>query len=267
MAKRYGMVLDLDRCIGCYTCVVACKMQHGTRPGVDYNQVKRIEWGEYPDAKQRFGLTMCMHCEDAPCAKACPVGAIYTTEEGVVLTDYDTCVGCGACAQACPYGQRYIVSDDVTSFEGVVLPFEEEAAKRLDVAESCTFCYGRAKAGEKPICTVHCPAQCRIFGDVNDPKSEISKYIKDHNAVQVKGTSIYYVMPKGMKRSLLPPDHIVTASAATGKNQNTIKKNDSGINAGVLAAGAIGMAALARGKYIYSQKEENQEEDRKGGDK
>ncbi len=224
MTKRYGMVLDLDRCIGCYTCVVACKMQHGTRPGIDYNQVERIEWGEYPDAKQRFKLTMCMHCEDAPCAKACSVGAIYTTEEGVVLTDYDICTGCGICAQVCPYAQRYIVSNDVTNFEGVVLPFEEEAAKRLNVAESCTFCYGRIKAGGKPICAVHCPGQCRIFGDVNDSKSEISEYIKNHNAVRIKGTGIYYVMPKGMERSLLPSDHIVTVSLVTDKNENKTKE-------------------------------------------
>lgn len=192
-----------------------------------------------------------MHCEDAPCVKVCPIGVIYTTEEGVVLTDYDICTGRRACARACPYDQRYIVSDDVTNFEGAVFPFEEEADKRLNVVERCTFCYGRVKSGGKPICIVHCPAQCRIFGDVNDPKSEISEYIKGHNAVQVKGTSIYYVMPKGMKRSLLPPDHIVTA-LATGKNQNKGKEKDSGINADVAAAGVLGMATLAGGEYIYN---------------
>ena len=85
---KFGMVLDLDRCIGCYSCVVACKMLHGTRPGIDYNAVKRVEWGEYPEAKQRFLLTMCLHCEEAPC-KRCPIGAVYTTEEDAVLTDYD----------------------------------------------------------------------------------------------------------------------------------------------------------------------------------
>lgn len=216
MAKRYGMVLNLDHCIGCYTCNVACKAFYGTRPGVDYNQVERIEWGEYPNARQKFKLTMCMHCENAPCEAICPTKATYTTAEGVVLVDYDKCIGCGACALVCPYNQRHIVKDDETNFDGVVMPFEEEAAERLNVAEKCVFCYGRVSAGEKPACTVHCPGQCRIFGDVNDPESEISKYIKEHNAIQVKGTSIYYVMSEGMDRSLLPADHIVNVSKKGG---------------------------------------------------
>lgn len=200
---KFGMVLDLDRCIGCYTCVVSCKMLHGTRPGVDYNSLTRVEWGEYPEAKQRFLLTMCMHCEGAPCEK-CPVGAVYTTEEGAVLTNYDTCIGCGICATACTYNQRFMVNDDETSFSGNVLHFEQEAANRMLVAEKCIFCYGRVKGGEDPICTVHCPGQCRIFGNLNDPESRISLYIREKNAIQIGGTRIYYVVPEGMNNALLP---------------------------------------------------------------
>lgn len=203
MAK-YGMVLNLDRCIGCYTCVVACKMCYGTRPGVDYNGVKRVEWGNYPDAHQRFQLTMCMHCEDAACVKACPIGATYTTQEGAVLVDYDKCIGCGACVTACPYGARHLVSEDQYSYPGQVLPCEEQEQGNLNLVEKCTFCHGRVQNGEKPMCTVHCPGQCRIFGDVDDPESEISKYIAEKGAVHVEGTRIWYVAPEGMPKEFLP---------------------------------------------------------------
>lgn len=260
MAKRYGMVLDLDRCIGCYTCNVACKMYYGTRPGVNYNQVERVEWGEYPDAKQRFKLTMCMHCEDAPCVEACPTEATYTSDEGVVLTDYETCIGCGACVVACPYDQRYLVEDDVTNFDGIIAPFEEDAAERLNIVEKCTLCYGRVQVGEQPICTVHCPGQCRIFGDVNDPESDISKYIKENNAINVKGTSIYYVIPEGMDRSLLPPD--LTAAAVS---TNTEEKTE-GIGTGTIVAGIAGAAAVAGGAYAYQKsKDKNTDKDKEGG--
>ncbi len=203
MAKKYGMVLDVSNCIGCYACVVACKSLFGTRPGIDYIGVASIEWGEYPNAHQVFKPSMCMHCQDAECVKACPTGASYTTEEGMVLIDYDKCIGCGACVLACPYDECYLVEDDVTHFEGVILPFEEAAANRLKIAERCTFCNGRVQAGEKPICEIQCPGQCIIFGDVNDPASDISKYIKENNAIQVEGTSVYYVTPQGMDPSML----------------------------------------------------------------
>lgn len=262
MAKRYGMVLDVDRCIGCHTCNVACKMYYGSRPEVNYNQVERVEWGEYPDAKQRFKLTMCMHCEDAPCVAACPVGATYTSDEGIVLIDYETCIGCGACVTACPYNQRNLVKDDITNFDGVIAPFEEEAASRLNIVEKCILCYGRVQAGEQPICTIHCPGQCRIFGDVNDSESDISKYIKENNAINVKGTSIYYVIPEGMDRSLLPPD--LTVAATIANVEGTKEGESEGISPVTIAAGIVGAAALAGGGYAY-KKGKDKSIDKKGG--
>ena len=195
---KYGMVLDLTRCLGCYACVVACKMCYGTRPDVNYNGVKRVEWGEYPDAHQRYQLTMCMHCENAPCVSACPVGATYKSEEGPVVMDYDKCIGCGACVNACPYDARTLVKDDETAFEGQVMVYEEESAKRLNLVEKCTMCYTRAQNGQKPMCVDHCPGRARIFGDVSDPESEISKYIAARGAKQVEGTRIWMVYPEDM---------------------------------------------------------------------
>ena len=201
---KYGMVLDLTRCLGCYACVVACKMCYGTRPGVDYNGVKRVEWGEYPDAHQRYQLTMCMHCDNAPCVEVCPVKATTKTEEGPVVMDYEKCIGCGLCVQACPYDARTLVTEDETAFDGQVMVYEEESSKRLNLVEKCTMCYARAQNGQKPMCVDHCPGRARIHGDVSDPESEISKYIAEHGAVQVEGTSIWIVAPADMPKEYLP---------------------------------------------------------------
>lgn len=271
MAKRYGMVLNIDRCIGCYACVVACKMAYGTRPGIDYNGVEPVEWGEYPNAKQRFKLTMCMHCDNAPCIEVCPVEATYQTKDGVVLIDYDKCIGCGACVTACPYDQRKLVTEDITSFEGELAPFEEESSKRLNIVEKCIYCYGRLDNGEQPMCVEHCPGQSRIFGDINDPNSEISKYIKEHDAIQVKGTSMYYVIPEGMDRNLLPQD-LDIAMASINKedlkvNEKTQEEEKSGVNVRAVA-GVVGVAAVAGGAYAISKnKLKDNDNISKGGDR
>lgn len=280
MASNYGMVLNLDRCIGCYACVVACKMCYGTRPGVNYNAVETFEWGEYPDVKQRFMLTMCNHCETPPCTEVCPVGATTKTDEGPVIVDYDMCIGCGACVEACPYGERHLVVDDETSFEGDVAPYEEESSARLNVTEKCTFCYHRVQEGMQPMCATMCPGQCRIFGDLNDPESDISLYIEDKGAIQIEGTSMYYVVPEGMDTSLLPlglvqamaahnvnePEETAsetTAGTAAESTAGSIAETeaateaaaapqDNGISPGTIAVGVAGVAAAAViGSTIY----------------
>ncbi len=229
MAK-YGMLLDLTRCLGCYSCVVACKMCYGTRPGVDYNGVKPVEWGEYPHARQRYQLPMCMHCENAPCVSVCPVAATYKTDEGPVVVDYDKCIGCGACVTACPYDARHLVTEDETSFEGAVMPYEQESAEQMNIVEKCTLCYARALNGLKPMCVDHCPGRCRIFGDVEDPQSDISKYIAEHGGVHVEGTSIWYVAPADMPEEYLPlslADALMKAKNPDAKKQELEVRNNA----------------------------------------
>ena len=129
------MVLNLNRCSGCLTCEVACKMVNGTRTGVDYTTVERVEWGQFPDAHRRYKINICMHCENASCIAACPTKASYATDEGVVLVDYDKCIGCGACVTACPYGARTLVTDQPFAFGDDPLPCEEQQADLGNIVE------------------------------------------------------------------------------------------------------------------------------------
>lgn len=271
------MLLDMSRCIGCYTCVIACKMCYGTRPGVNYNAVNTVEWGEYPNARRQYTLSMCMHCDNAPCVSVCPVGATYKTEEGPVVVDYDKCVGCGLCVANCPYGARHLVEDDETAFEGQVMNYEEESASRLKVVEKCTMCYARAQEGLKPMCVDHCPARCRTFGDVSDPESDISKKIKELGATQVEGTSIWYVAPADMPADFLPKN-LVDACAAAGitlpeaseptpapeATQAPAASADSekgGLSGGAIAGIVAGAAVIVGGVAVAAKKSKDKKED------
>jgi anaerobic selenocysteine-containing dehydrogenase/Fe-S-cluster-containing dehydrogenase component len=209
------MLIDLERCTACYACVVACKQYFGTRPGVDYNQGRMVEWGAYPDAHRRYLSTMCNHCENPPCMTSCAYGATYKAPEGPVLTIPEKCTGCGACVTACPYGQRFLTTEDETAFPGHPIPSEDASAVRLRKAEKCTLCQDRLAQGLEPICVALCPGGCRIFGDLEDPESEINYYRKLYGAIPIEGTSLFYVLPKGMDPALLPPGYDPETGALT----------------------------------------------------
>lgn len=185
---RYGMVLDLNRCIGCGACVMACKVQHGTLTGVYWCNVYTKEIGKYPQVKKRSLPMICMHCADAPCINACPTGASYRTEEGIVLVDYDKCIGCRICMSACPYYARhYNFSDQernpyYTGFE--MTPFEEVKSKNHPVGKvgKCDFCKDRLAEGKEPACVQACITKARFIGDLDDPYSEVSTLIRDKAA-------------------------------------------------------------------------------------
>lgn len=177
---RMTMLIDLTRCVGCDACTVACKQENGTPLDTFFARVLNVEVGTFPNVKRLYIPVLCNHCEDAPCLKACPNKAIFRRHDGIVLIDQDRCRGTGACVSACPYGN--IVLSDKTSWYLHEEPYEDKFVKpRLHegVARKCTYCAHRVDEGLDPACVVACPTHARIFGDVEDPESEIAVYIAE----------------------------------------------------------------------------------------
>lgn len=153
---RLGMLIDLNTCIGCHACSVACKAEFDVPLGAFRDSVKYVEAGTYPKATRHFIPVLCNQCEDAPCLNACPTGAVVRMDGGEVMIDEGDCNLNKYCMSACPYGAIYIDDDKV-------------------VAQKCTFCRHRTAEGREPACVDACPTNCRIFGDLDDPGSEIAK--------------------------------------------------------------------------------------------
>lgn len=165
------LVIDLDRCIGCGACEIACKLENDVPLGVYYNRVISIgPIGKFPDIKQYFLPTVCQNCREAPCVKVCPTGASYKTEDGQVLIDKAKCIGCKMCMVACPYGARSYNPEN-------------------KVVEKCTLCRHLQEVGDQPACVKACCTKARFFGDIDDPSSDVSK------AVAAAGAENVHSMP------------------------------------------------------------------------
>lgn len=197
---RLGMVIDLKRCIGCNACTIACKAENATPPGVFWSRVLEREVGKFPSAKRIFLPILCNHCKSPPCKEVCPTGATYQDENGIVLIDYDKCIGCRACMAACPYEVRYFWDDRRTYYPGYITPFEAVgyAKFQVGVVQKCTFCQHRLEQGLEPACVVTCPTNCRFIGDLEDPDSKVSRLIAERQGSQLLaelGTdpSVYYL--------------------------------------------------------------------------
>ncbi len=183
MAK-YGMIIDLQKCIGCNACTVACKVEHNTPNDIHYTQVLEHEAGTYPDVSRTFLPTLCNHCENPPCVPVCPTKASYVREDGIVLIDHDRCIGCGACILACPYDQRTRVDDERTVFHDGLTSFinNANAAPPSGVATKCDFCYHRVDRGDLPACVETCPTRARIFGAWDEGETPLRQYLAGHSA-------------------------------------------------------------------------------------
>jgi len=213
---RWGMVIDLKKCIGCYSCMISCKQEHFLPPGVFWNRMIVGETGKYPTVTKQMYPVLCNHCQEAACVKVCPSGATTRREDGIVIIDYDKCVGCRYCVIACPYQQRTFYADDKKEyFPGQGLTELEVIGKELYPLQAgtvvkCNFCMERVDEGIRqglepgvdrevtPACVIACPVKARYFGDLDDPDSEVSKLIKEKKGFQLHpeyGTdpSVYYI--------------------------------------------------------------------------
>ncbi len=198
---RYGMVIDLQRCIGCNACTIACKQEHSTQPGVFWSKTIVSERGTYPDARQTYQPLLCMHCAQAPCADVCPTGATQKLDNGIVIVDQQKCIGCRYCMVACPYNSRSFIFQHMVYYpDKGISPYEQATQSQhiVGTVEKCNFCVDRVQAGQLPACVLTCPADARFFGDLDDPNSEVTHLITSRGGYQLHpelGTdpSVYYL--------------------------------------------------------------------------
>ncbi len=199
---RYGMVINLQRCIGCDACAIACKQSNGTPPGIFWSHVVHKEVGKFPTAKIEYTPLLCMHCENAPCVTNCPTGASVKEENGIVHVLADKCIGCKQCIVVCPYQARWFMAQKTKGYYPAngLTPKEtvDFAGFELGKVTKCNFCMDKVSEAEEPACVRTCPATARIFGDLDDARSEPAKLLRHYESKQLApevGTnpSVYYI--------------------------------------------------------------------------
>lgn len=195
---RWGMVIDLAKCVGCDTCTISCKAENRTPPGVSYNVLLEHEQGTFPNVKRVNIPRPCMQCDKPACGQVCPVRATYKAENGIVVIDYDRCIGCRYCIAACPYGARYFdfgesYFQEMEGYNEVQAPeYGVERGNRepgkapIGTVRKCTFCFHRLQRREEPACVETCLGDARYFGDLSDPNSKVSKLAASPRAFRLK---------------------------------------------------------------------------------
>ncbi len=206
---KWAMVIDQAICTGCGHCTLACRARNDVSPDISWNRV--VPAGEV-NGKPIFISRPCMQCQNAPCVEVCPVGASYYRADGIVMMDYDRCIGCRYCEIACPYGARAFNWEEFTGPNPAVPTWGQPEVPRRPrgVPEKCSFCYQRIDRGlamgltpgvdeeATPACVVACPIGARVFGNLKDPESHVSQLLREHPSYRLRedlGTSprVYYL--------------------------------------------------------------------------
>lgn len=203
--RRWSMVIDTRKCVGCHACTVACIAENNLPPGVVYRPVVQEEIGTYPNVQLRFFPRPCMQCDNPPCVPVCPVKATWQRPDGVTTIDYDKCIGCRYCVAACPYGARtsdfgHYYTEDTPQLQ----PYEQQSNHEygktwlrsdhnspIGNARKCQFCLHRLEKGLLPECVTTCIGRANYFGDANDPTSLVAIKAKSSNQIKLleeKGT-------------------------------------------------------------------------------
>ncbi len=224
---RWGMVIDLDKCVGCQACSIACKEENNVphsspedyirRQAPFWHKVIAVSHGEYPTLSIDLIPMPCMHCDDAPCVMVCPAKATYHREDGIVIQNFRRCIGCKYCIVACPYGVRSFNYKEQAEEEYDRPDLPPDRADRgvwpfphrvEGVVEKCTFCFHRIDAGLRqgkkigeevvPACAEACPARAISFGDLDDPASQVSRLLASRQWLRLReemGTSpkVFYL--------------------------------------------------------------------------
>lgn len=201
---RLAIAISLERCVGCHTCSLSCKMQNNVPEGLLWNRVLTENCdvvdgaeGTYPNVTRTYLPVACQHCQNAACQRVCPTGATYKDDKGRIEIDYEKCIGCRMCMAACPYNARNFNWEEPHRTTGANYGDARVPVRNRGVVEKCTLCKERTDEGLEPMCVVCCPAHARTFGDLDDSDSAISKLVLEKKAgvlLEEQGTrpSIHY---------------------------------------------------------------------------
>ena len=210
MTKKYVMLADTVRCINCKACVLACRAEWETPMGYTRDWVKEVELVQNDQPKVMLFPGRCQHCDEAPCIEACPSGAAYKRADGLVLQDNCICSGCELCVPACPYEARWLNPETNT-------------------ISKCTFCQPRIDEGKPPACVQTCVGRALIFGDMNDPNSEVSRLLEEKTWVKLTTDEVnvgpnhyYYTAGEALPDEVMPKLHDRHLSAKTLEIVNPI---------------------------------------------
>jgi Fe-S-cluster-containing dehydrogenase component len=212
----FGMMIDVGACVGCRRCQHACRLENNipSEPSnmhwIDVYEMENetpitavesippthavIDYTESPKEGHWYLSFNCFHCDNAPCTRVCPTGATYKDEDGIVLINYDLCIGCRYCMAACPYNARRFnwwdpkhQTSRISPVDGSVVTLNEEVPLRVrGVTEKCTFCVHRVRDGLNPKCVEVCPVSARHFGDFNNPESEVSLLLENERVLRIR---------------------------------------------------------------------------------
>lgn len=225
---KYAMVIDLQSCVGCGACSIACRTENNVPDGIYWSNKITETYGTFPNVRYHYIPTLCNHCTDAPCAKGCPTKAMHKLKNGITMHNPRKCIGCRYCMYNCPYEviyfnweapHKYWKTSQATIEGGSSSPLEmlskvnhgkkipysnPERADTLPetrpkgVVEKCTFCDHRLRQGKIPFCVEACPADARIFGDLDNPNSKVNQLLGKFKPFRLKerlGTrpNVYYI--------------------------------------------------------------------------
>jgi len=185
--QRWGLLVDTTRCAeGCSACVTACNEENGLnqhdRPEIEAQWIRTVTLRDQQTGYVQTLPMMCQHCAEPPCVDVCPTGASFKRADGIVLVDKHICIGCRYCMMACPYKARSFVHEDITGQKPNV-------PRGKGTVESCTLCVHRVDTGRIPACVEACNAdagKAMMFGDLNDPASEIAKRIATQPSMEIR---------------------------------------------------------------------------------